>query len=358
MRATWRALRAAGAVTRVRDIYELCDRSDPDIARDFLPVMSKTLSTQTNVFHVNGDEVPQALRHLAEMDRFDAAYNIVYPAWELPNYPLDWAPLLERFEEIWAPSRFIRDGIAKITNRPVLHMPLTVDLRMSSYITRRQLGLPESGFVFLFFFDFTSYLARKNPFAVVEAFEALADRHPHAPLHLVLKHKGGTAAPEAVERLRAALARRPHQIQIIDRTLSDNEVKNLVRAADCFVSLHRAEGFGRGMAEAMALGVPTVATGYSGNMDFMTPENSWPVAYDLVPVADGEYPQAEGQHWAEPRLADAILHLEQVWLDRSGARAKGERARRDMAAHLSPRACGLRYLERLMQLEAPVKAIA
>jgi len=245
VRATWRALNAAGALTRVRDIYELCDRSDKDLARDFLPALSKTLSTNINVFHLNGDEVPQALRHMADMDRFNGAQNIIYPAWELPIYPLNWVAHLEQFDEIWAPSRFIADSIAKATHRRVVHMPLAVDLRMSSYLTRRQLGLPESAFIFLFYFDFTSYLARKNPFAVLEAFEALTTRHPNAPFHLVLKHKGDKGSAEAGERLRGALAQRPGQIQIIDRTLSDNEVKNLVRSADCFVSLHRSEGFGR-----------------------------------------------------------------------------------------------------------------
>jgi len=105
------------------------------------------------------------------------------------------------------------------------------------------------------------------------------------------------------------------------------------------------------MAEAMALGVPTIATGYSGNMDFMNSENSWLVAYDMAPVRVGEYPEAEGQQWAEPRLDSAIALMERVWRDRERARSKAAQARRDMAVHFSPRACGLRYLERLVSLE-------
>lgn len=351
VRASWRAIEAAGGEARVRDIYQMCSRTDPDVARDFLPALSEQLSTEVNIFHLNGDEVERALRHMAEMERFERAYNIIYPTWELPNYPRPWVQWLEKFDEIWAPSAFIRTAIAGATNTPVVHMPLAVDVRMSSFLTRRQLGLPESGFIYLFVFDFTSYLARKNPFAVLDAFEALAERHPKAPLHLVLKYKGDKAPSEALARLRAAMAARPGQIQIVDRVMSDNEVKNLVRAADCFVSLHRAEGFGRGMAEAMALGVPTVATAYSGNLDFMNAGNSWLVDYLLTAVAAGEYPQAEGQHWAAPRLESAVAMMERVWLDRAAAAEKARRARLHMAAHFSPRALGLRYLERLGELD-------
>ena len=358
VRSSWRAISAAGGTAQVRDIYEMCSREDPDVARDFLPVVSGRLAETVNVFHLNADEVDQALRHLAEMERFTKAYNIIYPTWELPNYPRVWVPYLEQFHEIWAPSEFIRKAISAATNRPVVHMPLTVDVRMSSFMTRRQLGLPENAFIYLFFFDFSSYLARKNPFAVLDAFDALVERHPHAPLHLVLKHKGEKGSAEATERLRAALARRPGQIQIVDRTMSDNEVKNLLRAANCFISLHRAEGFGRGMAEAMALGVPTVATGYSGNLDFMTEENSWLVEYDLVPVRAGEYPQAEGQHWAAAREASAVAMMERVWLDRAAATGKADRARRNLATRFSPRALGLRYLERLAQIDVGARAVA
>jgi glycosyltransferase involved in cell wall biosynthesis len=354
VRSVWRALTAVGATPTVYDIYAMCARTDPDFVRTFVPAETKQLSRRINIFHINGDEVAQALPRINAPQAFAQAYNIIYPAWELSRYPEPWVRELEKFDEIWAPSAFIRGAIAAATNKPVVHMPLAVDVRMSSFLTRRQLGLPESAFIYLFFFDFTSYLARKNPFAVLDAFEALAERHPQAPLHLVLKYKGDKASGEAIARLKAAMAARPGQIQIIDRVMSDNEVKNLVRAADCFVSLHRAEGFGRGMAEAMALGVPTVATGYSGNLDFMNADTAWLVEHDLVGVAAGEYPQAEGQHWAAPRLESAVALMEQVWLDRAGAADKAARARRHMAAHFAPRALGLRYLERLGELSAPI----
>jgi glycosyltransferase involved in cell wall biosynthesis len=351
VRSAWRAFDAAGGHALIRDIYGLNSRNDPDFERTFGPVVTDRLSERLNIFHINGDEVAQALPHLQDDARFEKAINIIYPAWELAQYPQAWMPYIDRFDEVWAPSSFIRDAIKARTDKPVIHMPLAVDVTMSSFLTRRALGLPEHAFIFLFFFDYSSYMARKNPFAVLDAFNALADRSPTAPLHLVLKHKGAADASRAdAERFAAAVARHSDQIQVIDRTLSDNEVKNLVRAADCFVSLHRSEGFGRGLAEAMALGVPTIGTGYSGNMDFMTAENSWPVAFDLVSVGKDAYPFGEGQVWADARLDHAIDLMEQIAFNRTEARRRAAIAKQDLQRMFSPLAVGLRYLERVESL--------
>src|SRR6185437_16308815 len=122
-----------------------------------------------------------------------------------------------------------------------------------------------------FFFDFASFAERKNPWAVLEAIERLAERRPEADLHCVIKSRGGRDTEEAQDALEARLAALGPRAQAIYGDLSDNEIKNLIRVSDVFVSLHRSEGFGRGMAEAMALGRPAIATGYSGNLDFMPP---------------------------------------------------------------------------------------
>jgi glycosyltransferase involved in cell wall biosynthesis len=136
---------------------------------------------------------------------------------------------------------------------------------------------------------------------------------------------------------------------VIERQLSNVEVRNLVRNADCFVSLHRAEGFGFGLAEAMALGTPVIGTGYSGNMDFMNAENSWLVEYDLVPVKPGEYPHHEGQVWADARIEDAVEQMNAVWSARETARRKARLALLHMRKNYSTRSVGLRYLERIRE---------
>ena len=204
----------------------------------------------------------------------------------------------------------------------------------------------------VFFFDFASFAERKNPGAVLEAFELLAARRPEADIHCVIKSRGGHDADEAQDALEARLAALGPRAQAIYGDLSDNEIKNLVRACDVFVSLHRSEGFGRGMAEAMAFARPAIATGYSGNLDFMAPGTGLLVDYELKPVAPGAYPQGEGQVWAEASPEHASRLIEQLLDDPAAARAMGARARRFIAEHYSVEAIGRRYVQRLQAIPA------
>lgn len=346
VRSSWRAFAAAGLRPGIRDIYGLCERNDPDIEHEFASLEVRALSEKVNIFHINGDEVAQALPHLRD-PAFDRAYNIIYPAWELSRYPDVWTPYLNRFDEVWAPSEFIAQSIRSAGLKNVHHMPLAVDVKMSRFLTRREMDLPEDQFIFLFFFDFSSYMSRKNPFAVLEAFEQLIERMPDAPIHLVIKHKGGDEDTPARREFAKVVKRIRDHTTIIDQPLSDNGVKNLVRNANCFVSLHRSEGFGRGLAESMALGIPTIGTGYSGNLDFMNADNSWLVDHTMIPLGNDEYPEGEGQEWADPDVGHAIDLMEEVVSNPAASRARAAQAAMDIARDFSPRAVGLRYLDRL-----------
>lgn len=355
VRSAWRAFRAAGATPGLIDIYGMDRHKDPDFEREFAGRIVPRLSEHTNLFCINADEVEQAmgvLEHQGSGPAFGKAYNIIYPAWELAKYPAPWAKILDRFDEVWAPSRFIEDAVRAVTTRPVVHMPLSVELTISSFLGRRHFGIPENAFVCLFFFDFSSYAERKNPFAMLEAFEKLAARRPHAPLHAVVKYKGGDDGNPARKELERRIRAMGGQIQAITRQLSDNEIKNLVRCCDAFVSLHRSEGFGRGPAEAMAMGRAAVATNYSGNLDFMTPQTSRLVDAKLIPVAEGAYLFGEGQVWADPSVDHAADLIEALLDDPAGTRALGERARRHIRTHFSARAVGLKYLSRCEALAA------
>ena len=355
VRSAWRAFKAAGTTAGLIDIYGMHRGDDADFEREFAGHVVPTLSEKTNLFCINADEVEQAmgvLEHLGSGPAFQKAHNIIYPAWELAKYPEPWAKILERFDEVWAPSDFIAKAIAPTTTRPVVHMPLAVELTVSSLLGRRHFGIPENAFVCLFFFDFSSYSERKNPFAMLEAFEKLVAQRPHAPLHAVVKYKGGDDGNPARKALEARIRAMGGQIQAITRQLSDNEIKNLVRCADAFVSLHRSEGFGRGPAEAMIMGRAAVATNYSGNLDFMTPETSLLVDCKIVPVADGAYLFGEGQVWADPSVDHAVELIGGLLDDPEGARALGARARRHIRTHFSARAIGLRYVSRLEELAA------
>jgi glycosyltransferase involved in cell wall biosynthesis len=348
VRLTFRALKSVGVEAGIRDIYSLEARDDPDYEQNYGSALQPRLCRGVNIFHINGDEVKQALAHLND-PAFSEAYNIIYPAWELGKYPQVWAKELQRFNEVWAPSQFIADAIVPVVDIPVVHMPLAVDVRLQSFLSRRAFELPEHTFVYLFFFDYSSYMERKNPQALLAAFADLCERHPKAPLHLVLKTKGEPKGKEHRE-LEAGINRLGRRVQVIQEKLTDNQTKNLIRLADCFVSLHRAEGFGRGLAEAMVLGVPAIATGYSGNLDFMDSNCTELVGFELVPVGEKDYPFATGQCWAAPSVSDAVAAMERIYLNPGMARARAAKAAAKMRTQFSLRASGLRFSQRLREV--------
>jgi glycosyltransferase involved in cell wall biosynthesis len=350
-RAAIRALDAARVPVRVVDVYGMDRRRDAGLEAEFAPRLAAGLSPRMNLFCINADEVEPTLNRM-ETAAFESAYNIIYPAWELARYPEPWARILERFDEVWAPSAFVRDAIAPAVDRPVQHMPLSVEPRLGSFLGRRYFAIPEHAFAILFSFDFSSYAQRKNPDAVLDAFERLVARRPQAALHCVIKFKGGDPEHPTAKALTARIAALGGRAQALTRPLTDDEMGNLMRSVDAFVSLQRSEGFGFGMAEAMALGRCAVATGYSGNLDFMTPQTSRLVDHKLIPVGPDDYPYPDGQVWADPDIGQACDILERLMDDPAELRALGGRARRHMRTHFSYRAGGLRYAARLAELAA------
>lgn len=349
VRCTFRALRSVAVRPRVLDLYRV-NRPDADAKDEFEPFLDNRPG-KINLFHLNGDEIEQALGAMGSSLPKDA-FNVVYPAWELSKYPSTWAEQLNRFDEIWAPTGFILDALRPVVSKPVIHMPLACEVVLSSFRSRRFFGIPETSYAFLFFFDFRSFSARKNPTAVIRAFEELRRARPTNDVCLVIKTHGSQAAPEALAALKEALAAQRDRVVLIDQAMTDNETKNLVRCCDAFVSLHRSEGFGRGLAEAMYLGKPVVATAYSGNMDFMDSNTAYLVGYDLVPVKAGEYPHGEGQEWADAHVTEAAKHMIAL-VDQPGlGREVGSRAARRIRDFCGYRVAGIRYRDRLDTLAA------
>lgn len=350
VRASFRAFRAARYTIPVYDVYSQ-DKSDPDIERELSGYFVDFISEDINIFFINGDEVSRVLS-LLDGKLKPGAYNIVYPAWELGTYPQDWAKELERFDEVWSQSRFVYETLQKAVSKPVHYLPLASQVEFASFLPRMYFGLPESAHIFLFFFDFTSYIDRKNPMAVLHAFERVCAARPQADLRLVMKTGGAERRPEDYQRLREHLEDFKYGDKVIpiDRTLGDNEIKNLVRVSDSFISLHRAEGFGRGAAEAMCLGKPVIGTAYSGNLDFMNESNSCPVRYKLIPVQEGQYPYAGGQMWADPDLDHAVYYMLRLLDDPDYGRRIGAEASRFMRQFFSYRAIGLKYKKRMDEI--------
>jgi glycosyltransferase involved in cell wall biosynthesis len=345
VRCTLRALNAVGASPKVFDIFAIDERSDASITAEVEGRLTDKLGP-FNIFHINGAEIEQVVSHIGGLP--SDSFNVIYPAWELPNYPDKWARQLEWFDEIWAPSQFIEDSISKAVAKPVVHMPLACEPKMRFFVGRDHFGIPASAFAFLFFFDFTSFLSRKNPFAVIEAFERAMARCGETDACLVIKLNRGLLVPADYARFKSELQKRRARIILLDGTYSDNQTKNLVRCCDAFVSLHRSEGFGRGLAEAMILGKPVIGTGWSGNLDFMNTDIACLVDNRLIPLQDGEYPYAEGQVWADPDVEQAAEYMVRMIKAPQWAAELGRRASRYLRINLSFRARGLAYATQIL----------
>ena len=272
---------------------------------------------------------------------FDGRRTIGYWPWELPEWPEEWRHAYELVDEVWASSRYTYEAYAKSSPKPVRHMPMAVTVDATDGLTRRDFCLPSRRFLFVFSFDVLSSLARKNPQACVRAFKEafpLGDE----PVGLVVKAMRATPdSPVWQELLEEAQADR--RITIISETLSRGAVLDLYRACDCFVSLHRAEGFGRGIAEAMLLGKPVVVTGFSGNMDFTTPGSAALVDHRLRQVSPEEYPFAGGQLWAEPDVAHAAWWMRRLVEDRWLRQRLAKQGQKLTAATYAPAAVGAGY---------------
>lgn len=348
LRCGFRALRSVGVRPQVVDIYAH-DPPEPELIGEIGPALAQTCS-RVNVFFLNGDEVQPCLTALASRGPAAASYNVVYPAWELPAYPMEWARQLDRFDEIWAPSRFIFEALRPVVSRPLFLMPLASEVVLSGFLSRRHFGIPESSYAFLFFFDMRSWTTRKNPGGVIDAFRRTTARRPRSDSVLVIKVSGVEHAPQQLEALRREIAARGDRIVLIEGTLSDNAVKNLVRNCDCFVSMHRAEGFGRGLIEAMYLGKPVIGTGWSGNTDFMDADTAYLLPYTLEPVSEGDYPHAAGQVWATVAPSEAADRMVALLDDPESGRGMGRRAAVAVRRGFSFRASGMRYLDRFADI--------
>lgn len=276
-----------------------------------------------NLVCVNADELPNFAQRVGP-DFFRDHYTIGLWAWELDEFPAKFSTSFDYVDEVWVISDFERQSVSRASGKPVYAFPLPItEPKLDIQLSREQLGLP-TGFIFLFCFDLLSIFERKNPLGLIEAF-CKAFQPGEGPT-LVIKVVNGQFESGSLERLKLAAAQRP-DIVIIHKFLDPAVQTALMASCDCYVSLHRSEGFGLTLAEAMALGKPVIATGYSGNLDFMTPETSYLVPWSPGTVPVGCSPYRAGAQWAEPDLEAAARIMREVFEHPRHAKEVGERAR-------------------------------
>ncbi len=279
-------------------------------------------------------------------------YNIAYFAWELPEFPDAWVPSFDYYDEIWCPSDFTTAAIAMKSPVPVLTMPHAISFAPPDSPTaqiRARFNLPADKFLFLTLFDLNSYAARKNPHGAIAAFRRSGLAGHEAALVVKVQNVAGNEHDFAA--LHAAVRDLPGTVFITD-TLSRADVYALQAACDCFVSLHRSEGFGLAVAECMALGKPVISTDWSATTEFVTRDNGCPVRAQLVTLEISHGPYAKGATWAEADTAHAGECMKKLCADRPLASRLGAAARLTIAERFSPAAIGARYRKRLEAIAA------
>lgn len=275
------------------------------------------------VAHMNPPELLQLVA--AHPEAFEGKRVIGYWAWELPTLPEFWKPAFRYVDEVWAPSRFTAEAIRAAAPRglPVRVVPHPVAAVLAAP-DRVRFGLEADSVIVLCAFDLRSTLARKNPLAALEAFRR-ARTQARGRATLVFKTVGGDDAPDALAALRSAIGEAP-DVLLIDEALSAADRDRLLASCDILLSLHRSEGFGLLLAEAMAAGKAVVATGWSGNLDFMDDHSAVLVRHALVPVEDPQKIYRHGR-WAEADVAAAGQDLAALIDDPERRQALGARAR-------------------------------
>ncbi len=283
---------------------------------------------------------------------FERTYNIGYWPWELSRWPEELKFCFDCCQEVWALSEFNREALQKSTDKPVTRMPIAIEEPKLTTKKRADFGLKEDFFYFLNIFDFHSYIERKNPLGAIKAFQAAFPKTEagNSKVGLVFKTLNlDPGQPECQAFLK--LIGDDSRIKVINQEFSKPELATLMSLTDAYLSLHRAEGFGLPIAEAMLLEKPVICTAYSGNMDFTRPDNSYLVDFKLIPVAPGAYHfMAPESEWADASVTDAAAKMREVFENKEETRARAARGKLLILNEYSPQKVGQMMQERLKNI--------
>lgn len=269
--------------------------------------IAKELPYSINIFHVNPCELGNLF--MSMQNAWHGHYNIAFWLWELEEFPSEWIIYCKLFDEIWTPSEFTRKTLQKATDVPVKILPYYVSVPYKKHIGRDFFSLPAHQFLFLIMYDINSTEGRKNPQGAINAFK-IAFKANNQQVGLVIKVNNGTL--EQICKLKEQLIGYKN-IYYITETLNKECTNSLIKCCDVFISLHRAEGFGLVMAEAMLLKTPVIATNWSSNTEFMDMNAACMVNYHIVenPKTEGLY--KKGCLWAEPDYVEAAKYMKKLW---------------------------------------------
>ena len=305
---------------------------------------------RTNLLFQNSDVLPRFAQTYGQ-ELLAGRYNIAHCVWELPSLRADWAENLRFVDEVWTPSEYNRAAYQATTPLPVRVIPYTVDgLERVATLDRTGLGLPQGVFLFSYVFDVSSGFERKNPLALLDAFQAVFGES--RDVFLLLKCFNAQYNPERMAMLRRRAA--ADNIRLVEEIWSETQIHSLHKVTDCFVSPHRGEGFGLNMAETMYFGNAVVATNYGSNVDFMNVHNSYPVAYRLVEIEESTGPYLKGNVWAEVDVQELGRQMRRAYDDAEDRQRRGTAAAETIRTRYSAGTVGRLIRERLAEIDQPV----
>lgn len=319
--------------------------------RSFDP-SSKTLPYGINLMTFSFDYARRFSRDQGD-SFFRFRYNIGLWFWELEKFPASWHPAFSYYDEIWTATSFCQKSLIEVSPLPVTQIGYPFPLETAPEPNPHGFGLDPDDYHFLFNFDFHSVLHRKNPAGLIAAFQNAFEGRK-TKTRLILKSINAHHHPEAAAQLRESIT--DSRILWFDQHLDGHKMKQLFATADCYISLHRSEGLGLGMARSMAYGKPVIATGYSGNMDFTTPENSLLVRYELTELKQSYGVYEKGNFWAEPDLNHAIELMRWVQENPQAAKRLGERAQSEVRASLNPTRAMTKLSQRLSEIDPRLRS--
>ena len=285
---------------------------------------------------------------------FDGYYNIGYWPWELPYWPDKWLCALDIVDEIWCSTNFIADSLRKLTKKPVMVMPMAVELQYENIyqtITRKSLGLKEDSYTFLNVFDGLSFPSRKNVMAVLKSFVKAFPQDSEESVQLLIKTMNLYKLDSQLVDDVSEIISNDDRIILFDETVDKSNLIQLYSVCDAYISLHRSEGFGRTIAEAMLLNKPVIVSNFSGNTDFCNENNSYLVTGKEIKVGIDEYHFTDNrQYWFDVDYDDAANKLLECYKDQSGSLERSYQAKKNIENNYNADVIGQNYRKRLVEI--------